>query len=88
MTPEERDALLVRLDERTARADKALFGNGGGPAEGLVSRVAVLEDARERALEEARNEAAKGGFKGGALAGVAMTALYLVARILGVPIPI
>lgn len=40
----QRDTLLIRLDERTARADKALFGNGGGPAEGLVSRVAVLEE--------------------------------------------
>ena len=49
MTPEERDNLLIRLDERTARADKALFGNG---KPGLVRDVVVLqEDMRRREAE-------------------------------------
>ena len=48
----DRDALLIRLDERTARADVALFGNGGGSRVGITSRVAVLEDDMRRREDE------------------------------------
>ena len=49
MTPEERDELLIRLDERQAAANLALFGNG---KPGLVKDVVVLqEDMRRRELE-------------------------------------
>lgn len=51
MTPEERDNLLIRLDERTDRADKALFGNG---KPGLVKDVVVLQEDMRRREEEAR----------------------------------
>ena len=51
LTDVERDTLLIRLDERTGRADAALFGNGGGPKEGLMSRVAVLEERTPPAWE-------------------------------------
>lgn len=51
MTPEERDNLLIRLDERTARADKALFGNG---VPGLVKDVVVLQEDMRRREDEAR----------------------------------
>jgi len=45
LTDEQRDTLLIRLDERTARADIALFGSdGAGPGAGLVSRMAVIEE--------------------------------------------
>ena len=54
MTPEERDELLIRLDERQAAAHKVLFGNGGGAREGLVSRVPVLEDDMRRREAEAK----------------------------------
>jgi hypothetical protein len=43
----ERDALLIRLDERTFRTDKALFGNG---QPGLISKVAD-HDARLTAFD-------------------------------------
>ena len=42
MDDTERDALLIRLDERTLRADNALFGNGQS---GLVAHVAALGQA-------------------------------------------
>ena len=38
----ERDALLIRLDERTLRADRALFGTG---RTGIVGEVAALDQA-------------------------------------------
>lgn len=49
LTPQERDELLIRIDERTLRSDKALFGNGHP---GLVQDVSVLkEDMRRRETE-------------------------------------
>ena len=52
MNDQDRDALLIRLDERTARADRVLFGNGGGPSSGIISRMAVLEDDMRRREDE------------------------------------
>lgn len=43
----ERDALLIRLDERSLKVDKALFGNGH---EGMVAVVAK-HDARLNAFD-------------------------------------
>lgn len=51
LTDRERDNLLVRLDERTDRISRALFGNG---RPGLLSDVAVLQDEMRRREEEAR----------------------------------
>ena len=41
MNSTQRDELLIRLDERTARADKALFGNG---QPGLQTNVVKLQE--------------------------------------------
>ena len=51
LTEQQRDELLVRLDERTERADHALFGNG---QPGLAKDVAVLKEDMRRREEEAR----------------------------------
>ena len=40
MNDAERDALLIRLDERTLREDKVLFGNG---QPGVLDRLSKIE---------------------------------------------
>lgn len=51
---EEMMALIIRMDERVSQIHKGLFGNGGGPREGLMHRVSVLETRDAEAAESAR----------------------------------
>lgn len=53
MNESERDAILIELRTVVRRIDAAVHGNGGGPAEGLVSRVAVLEEDMDQRKAEA-----------------------------------
>lgn len=81
----ERDELLVRLDERTARTERLLLGNG---QPGLVQRVSVIEGRIEEAHKAGAKAGASAGGRRSALITAAILALGVVAKILGIPVPV
>jgi predicted component of type VI protein secretion system len=95
MDEEARDLLLIRLDERTARADKVLFGNGQPGIVAQVNaltaqhkeysdRVKVLE-TKEQATPGPKAQKATGLAAGGALLAAV---LPFILKILGIPVPV
>lgn len=63
MNEDERDALLLRLDDRTLRADRELFGNGRpgliSTVAAAVSRIEAMEHETELIRQPALDRLAK-----------------------------
>lgn len=85
MDDNQRDELLVRIDERVARMDKAIWGNG---QPGALDNIARLDERTEQ-LEKELKERAPSKLErfgiGGAVGGLI---LAYIAKVLGVQLPV
>ena len=81
MNEQERDALLVRVDDRTKRIAHVIDGNG---RPGLIERMASIEQEVDDLKESKVSRKERFGVVGVVL----VASASLVARLLGVPLPL